>query len=87
MTPPTSVECFCGNIVQSSSVFSYCEHCITSTNCQCRLETFEICLSRLQELEKLSRVSWYLRIESLNIHKVTRVSVLQKSADIIETFT
>jgi hypothetical protein len=30
---------------------SCCEQFVASTNCQCNLETIEVCLSRLQELE------------------------------------
>jgi hypothetical protein len=51
ITPPEFVENNCENIVKISPAFNYCEHCITSTNYQWHLETVEVCLTSLQELE------------------------------------
>jgi hypothetical protein len=51
ITPPEFVQSSCENIVESSSTFSCCENCNTSTNYECHLETIEVCLSRLQDLE------------------------------------
>jgi hypothetical protein len=52
--PPVFTESSCENIVEISSTISWCEHCITSANYQCHLETIEACPSRMQELEQLS---------------------------------
>jgi hypothetical protein len=49
--PPEFVESTFGNIAAISLAFGCCEHSISSTNYQCHLETIEVCLSRLQELE------------------------------------
>jgi hypothetical protein len=41
ITLPESVESSCENIVEISSEFSCCKHCVTFTNYQCHLETVE----------------------------------------------
>jgi hypothetical protein len=41
-------------------VFSCFGHCILSTNYQCHLDTVQVCLRGLQEIEHLLRVSCYL---------------------------
>jgi hypothetical protein len=52
IAPPEFAENSCENITEISSAISLCEPCVTSTNYQCHLETVEVCLSRLQELEE-----------------------------------
>jgi hypothetical protein len=59
ITPPEFVESSCKNNVEIWPEFSCCEHCIMSTNKKRRLETYEVCLSRLQELEYLLHISGY----------------------------
>jgi hypothetical protein len=53
ITPPEYIASTCVNIGESWPAFCCCEHCVTSTNYQCHLETVEVCLSRLQELKEL----------------------------------
>jgi hypothetical protein len=75
ITPPVFIESSCENIVESRR-----EHCITSTNYWCHLDSVEVCLRRLQELEKLSRVSCYFRFgtpEYSPCHKLKSLSVIK----------
>jgi hypothetical protein len=58
-TPPASTEIGCECTIASSSAFSLCEHGSKSGNYKRHLQTFEVCVSRLQALEKLSLVSCY----------------------------
>lgn len=51
ITPLEFVESNCENIIETSLAFSCCEYRVTSTNYQCHLQTVEVCLSTLQELE------------------------------------
>jgi hypothetical protein len=51
ITPTKCVESNCEDIAEGSQAFSCSEQYIRSTNYECHLETVEVFLSRLQELE------------------------------------
>jgi hypothetical protein len=90
MTPPVFIASNSANIADS------CRRLVGMSNVSCPSTTSvtlkpsrSVLVGWLQELEKLSRVSCYRHLgktEHSRGHKL-RVSVLQKSADIIKAFT
>lgn len=84
---PAFIESSRGNIVEISAAFSWSEHCITSTNYQCHVDSPEVCFSNLQELKELSRVScslYFGKPEYSRGHKLKSVGVT--SSDIAIAF-